>query len=56
LRERSPCACYLATYAFGSGEACLGRSHASDFQAGQGVAQYFVNLASEPHFTQRSGQ
>jgi hypothetical protein len=47
---------YLAIYAFGSGEACLGQSHVSDFQAGQGIAQYFVNLASEPHFTQRSAQ
>jgi hypothetical protein len=48
---------YLATYAFGSGEACLGASKVSALQSGSiGIAAAFAALAAEPHFTQRSSQ
>ncbi|HEY2408390.1 MAG TPA: DUF1588 domain-containing protein [Polyangiaceae bacterium] len=50
-------AAYLAIYAFGSGESCIGESKVADFQSGNvGIAQYFVDLAGEPHFSQRSSQ
>ena len=48
-------AAYLATYAFGSGESCLGASKVDDLVAGKiGIADYFAGLAAEPHFTRRS--
>jgi hypothetical protein len=48
---------YLAAYAYGSDEACLGASQVTALQAGSiGIAEAFARLASEPHFTQRSSQ
>lgn len=50
-------AAYLATYAFGSSEACLGSSQVSDLQSGKvGVVDAFAKLATEPHFSQRNAQ
>ncbi|HKO53747.1 MAG TPA: DUF1588 domain-containing protein [Polyangiaceae bacterium] len=50
-------AAYLATYAFGTGAACLGASRVADLQAGTlGVANYYASLAAEPHFTRRSSR
>jgi hypothetical protein len=50
-------AAHLATYAFGSGESCLGSSRVADLQSGAlGVADYFSALAAEPHFTHRAAQ
>lgn len=46
---------YLATYAFGTAEACLGPSPAAPLQAGTvGIAEAYVRLAAEPHFTSRT--
>lgn len=46
---------YLATYAFGSAEACLGPSQAEALRAGTlGIAEAYVRLAAEPHFTSRT--
>jgi len=48
-------AAYLATFAFGSGEACIGSSQVANLQAGTvGLAEAFVQLANEPHFTKRN--
>jgi hypothetical protein len=48
---------YLAAYAFGSDEACLGASQVTALQSGSiGIAEAFARLAAEPHFTQRSSQ
>jgi hypothetical protein len=48
---------YLAAYAYGSDEACLGASQVTALQSGSiGIAEAFARLASEPHFTQRSSQ
>jgi hypothetical protein len=45
---------YLALYAFGTNQACLGPSSADDLFAGRvGITQAFANLAAEPHFTTR---
>lgn len=50
-------AAYLATYAFGSGDPCLGASRVADLQSGKlGIADYYGSLAAEPHFTRRSSQ
>jgi hypothetical protein len=50
-------AAYLATYAFGTVESCLGASKASALQAGTiGIVDALAALASEPHFTQRKAQ
>ncbi len=50
-------AAYLATYAFGLGESCLGSSRVADLQAGTiGIAEAFVQLAAEPHFTKRNAR
>jgi hypothetical protein len=50
-------AAYLATYAFGSGQSCLGASRVSDFKAGTlGIADYYAALAAEPHFTRRASE
>jgi len=47
-------AAYLATYGFGSSDACIGSSQVSDLQAGKiGVVEAFARLAKEPHFSQR---
>jgi hypothetical protein len=48
---------YLAAYAYGSDEACLGASQVTALQSGSiGIAEAFARLAAEPHFAQRSGQ
>jgi hypothetical protein len=48
---------YLATYAFGSTDSCLGQSKAAALQAGTiGIVDALAALASEPHFTQRKAQ
>lgn len=50
-------AAYMATYAFGTAEACLGSSQAQALQAGtMGIVQAFAALAAEPHFTQRNAK
>jgi mono/diheme cytochrome c family protein len=50
-------AAYLATYAFGTSDSCLGSSRVADFKAGTlGIADYFAALAAEPHFVQRARQ
>ena len=50
-------AAYLATYAFGSTESCLGASQVADLQAGKiGLAAAFTQLAAEPHFTKRTSK
>ena len=50
-------AAYLATYAFGSGEACIGSSQVPALQDGSmGLAEAFLRLAGEPHFTRRTAQ
>ena len=51
-------AAYLATFAFGTTDACIGSSPAADLQSGTiGLAEAFAQLANEPHFTTRtSGQ
>lgn len=47
-------AAYLATYAFGTSEGCLGASQVAALQAGEiGLVEAFARLAAEPHFTQR---
>ena len=48
-------AAYLATYAFGSNDACLGASQSADLKSGKiGFMEAFARLAAEPHFTQRN--
>jgi len=48
---------YLAAYAYGSDEACLGASQVTALQSGSiGIAEAYARLAAEPHFTQRSAQ
>jgi len=48
-------AAYLATYAFGTGESCLGASRVDDLRAGKvSIADYYAALAVEPHFTSRT--
>ena len=48
-------AAYLATFAYGTTDACIGSSPAADLQSGKiGLAEAFAQLASEPHFTARS--
>jgi hypothetical protein len=48
-------AAYLSTFAFGTTEACIGSSQVVKLQAGTvGLAEAFVQLASEPHFTRRN--
>jgi hypothetical protein len=50
-------AAYMATYAFGTNEACIGSSQVPDLRAGKiGLADAFAKLASEPHFTKRASQ
>jgi hypothetical protein len=50
-------AAHLATYAFGSGDSCLGASRVAELQSGAlGIADYYTSLAAEPHFTRRSSQ
>ena len=45
---------YLALYAFGTNQACLGPSSADELFAGtKGITQAFADLAGEPHFSTR---
>jgi hypothetical protein len=45
---------YLALYAFGTSQKCLGASSADALFAGsKGITQAFADLAAEPHFTTR---
>jgi hypothetical protein len=45
---------YLALYAFGSPQSCLGPSSAEALFAGtKGITRAFADLTTEPHFTQR---
>lgn len=48
-------AAYMATYAFGTGEACIGAAQVAALQAGTiGLADAFIQLAAEPHFKTRN--
>ena len=48
---------YLATYAFGTPQSCLGPSKAGELESGAiGIADAFAALAAEPHFARRSAQ
>ena len=48
---------YLATFAYGSTDACIGSTPATDLQSGKiGLAEAFAQLANEPHFTTRAAQ
>jgi hypothetical protein len=48
---------HLATYAFGTNEACLGQSHVAGALSGDlNIVESFAELAGEPHFTQRKAQ
>jgi hypothetical protein len=48
-------AAYLATFAYGTTDACIGSSPAADLQSGKiGLAEAFAQLANEPHFTTRT--
>ncbi len=48
---------YLATYAFGTSQGCLGSSQVDELQSGAiGIVEAFARLAGEPHFTQRKTQ
>lgn len=50
-------AAYLATYAFGTTEQCLGVSKVADIQTGTvSIADAFASLAAEPHFKSRAAQ
>jgi hypothetical protein len=50
-------AAYLATYAFGTADSCLGSSRVPDFKAGTlGISDYYAALAAEPHFVRRASQ
>lgn len=47
-------AAHMATYAFGTGEPCLGASRVSDLKAGTlSIVDFYAALAAEPHFTRR---
>ncbi len=46
---------YLAAYAFGTSEACIGASQVTDLKDGTiGIVEAFARLASEPHFSKRT--
>ena len=50
-------AAYLATYAFGTADSCLGSSRVPEFKAGTlKIADFFAALAAEPHFAKRTSQ
>lgn len=50
-------AAYLATFAYGTSEACTGASQVTALQSGSiGIAEAFARLATEPHFTKRNSQ
>lgn len=48
-------AAYLATFSYGTNDACLGSDPVPDLQSGKiGIVDAFARLAAEPHFTQRN--
>jgi hypothetical protein len=50
-------AAHLATFAYGSAEACIGASQVTGLQSGSiGLAEAYARLATEPHFTKRNSQ
>jgi hypothetical protein len=50
-------AAYLATYAYGTADSCLGSSNVADFKAGTvSIMDYYASLAAEPHFVKRNAQ
>jgi hypothetical protein len=50
-------AAHLATFAFGTAEACIGAGQVAGLQSGAiGLAEAFAQLATEPHFTKRNAQ
>ena len=57
IRDSQCFSAYVATYAFGTVESCLGQSKAAALQAGTiGFVDALAALASEPHFTKRKAQ
>jgi hypothetical protein len=50
-------AAHMATFAYGSAEACIGAGQVAALQSGTiGVAEAYARLATEPHFTKRNAQ
>jgi hypothetical protein len=50
-------AAYLATYAFGTGDACLGAGRVTGLQSGTtGIVDSYAALAGDPHFSARLAQ
>lgn len=50
-------AAYLATFSYGTNQACLRSSQVSQLQSGAiGIAEAFDQLAAELHFTRRDAQ
>jgi hypothetical protein len=50
-------AAHMATFAYGSAEACIGASQVAALQSGSiGLAEAYARLATEPHFTKRNAQ
>lgn len=47
---------YMAAYAFGTTESCLGSRNVTALQGGTGIVEAFSSLAGEPNFTQRKAQ
>ena len=48
-------AAYLATFSYGTNDACLGSDPVPDLQSGKiGIVEAFARLAAEPHFSQRN--
>jgi len=48
-------AAYLATFSYGTNDACLGSDQVQDLQSGKiGIVDAFARLAAEPHFSQRN--
>jgi len=48
-------AAYLATFSYGTSDACLGSDQVQDLQSGKiGIVDAFARLVAEPHFTQRA--
>ncbi len=50
-------AAHMATFAFGSAEACIGAGQVTALQSGSiGLAEAYARMTSEPHFTKRNSQ
>jgi len=56
--ETAQCfAAYLATYAFGTSDACLGKNTVNGLDATKtSILDAYAGLATEDHFTQRKAQ